>query len=181
VVDRTSEATETAAGHTGAGPAALVALDEFLGGRSMDDLRRALGLTPSGAVRLVDRLAADGCVERRPGANGRSLSLVLTARGRRVARRVQAARREALEGVLSELTGPDRAALTRVTEKLLRTVTASRLGARRQGVDPSGGWLCRLCDFDACGRDRGICPAQGEARAQQGAAEDERRGIGARP
>ena len=29
--------------------------------------------------------------------------------------------------------------------------------------DPVGGWLCRLCDFEACGRDRGLCPAAGAA------------------
>ena len=99
MADRMREATESAASHGAAGPAALTALDEFLGGRSMDDLRRVLGLTHSGAVRLVDRLAADGCVERRAGADGRSVALVLTAKGRRVARRVRAARAEALESV----------------------------------------------------------------------------------
>ena len=59
----------------------------------MDDLRNVLGLTPSGAVRLVDRLAADGYVERRAGADGRSLALRLTPAGSRVARRVLSAAR----------------------------------------------------------------------------------------
>ncbi len=175
VVDSVREATETAAGHTAAGPAALVALDEFLGGRSMDDLRRALGLTPSGAVRLIDRLTADGCVERRPGANGRSVALTLTPRGRRVARRVKAARAEALDAVLGDLTTPERVALGRVIDKLLRTLTASRLAARREAAGPVGGWLCRLCDFEACGREHGDCPAQSEASSWQGDGEDRRR------
>src|SRR6187200_2487250 len=85
VADAMRRATEDAAGHASAGPAAL---DQFLDGRSMEDLRRAMGLTGSGAVRLVDRLEADGYVRRRAGPDGRTLALVLTARGRRAAERV---------------------------------------------------------------------------------------------
>ena len=70
VADAMRRATEDAAGHTSAGPAALVALDQFLDGRTMEDLRRAMGLTGSGAVRLVDRLEADGYVRRRPAPTG---------------------------------------------------------------------------------------------------------------
>ncbi|MEJ7584078.1 MAG: MarR family transcriptional regulator, partial [Acidimicrobiales bacterium] len=151
LVDRMRDATEQAAGHGGGGPAALVSIQEFLSGGSMDDLHKALGLTPSGAVRLVDRLAADGYVERRSGANGRSLALALTPKGRRAAGRVRAARGGAIDGVLDTLSRPDREALVRITEKLVRAVTADRLALRRGGGDP-GGWLCRLCHFDACGR-----------------------------
>ena len=166
LADRVREATERVAGHGGGGPAALVALQEFLGGGSMDDLHNVLGLTPSGAVRLVDRLADDGYVERRAGANGRSVALVLTPRGRRAAGRIRAARREAIEGVLATLPRADREALARITERLLQAVTAERLARRRDGESPAGGWLCRLCDFDACGRERGACPAEQEARGQ---------------
>jgi hypothetical protein len=55
--------------------------------------------------------------------------------------------------------------LTNITEKLLGAITAQRLADRDQGHDPSGGWLCRLCDLDACGRDHGICPAAAAAAA----------------
>jgi MarR family transcriptional repressor of emrRAB len=78
--DEIRRATEIAANHTDAAPAALVALHEFLGGRSIDDLRNAVGLTPSGAVRLVDRLVSAGYVERRPGSDRRAVALVLTPR-----------------------------------------------------------------------------------------------------
>ena len=54
--DRIRDAEETAAGHGSAAPAALVALHEFLGGASIDRLRQVVGLTPSGAVRLIDKL-----------------------------------------------------------------------------------------------------------------------------
>src|SRR4051812_31662731 len=76
--DAIRQATEQAANHTAAAPAALVALYEFLDGHSVDDLCQVVGLTPSGAVRLVDRLAADGHVERHTGADRRSVSVVLT-------------------------------------------------------------------------------------------------------
>ena len=48
-------------------PAALNALEGYLGGEPIDTLRQVLGLTHSGAVRLVDRLVAEGLAERRPG------------------------------------------------------------------------------------------------------------------
>jgi MarR family transcriptional regulator, negative regulator of the multidrug operon emrRAB len=79
------------AGHGASGPAALVALDGEAGGGSIDALRRILGITHSGTVRLVDRLAGAGLVERRVGADARAVALHLTPQGRRLARRVLAA------------------------------------------------------------------------------------------
>src|ERR1017187_5471201 len=67
LTDRISEATERAAGRGGQAPAALVALHEFLDGGTIEHLRQALGLSHSAAVRLVDRLVADGHVVRRDG------------------------------------------------------------------------------------------------------------------
>jgi DNA-binding MarR family transcriptional regulator len=163
VGDRLRVATEDAARHTAAAPAALVALHGFLAGGSMDELRRVVGLTPSGAVRLVDRLEADDYVQRRPGANGRAVSLVLTANGHRAARRVLAARSAALDRVLGELSEAERRAFERIAGKLLRTLAVDRLADRAAGHPPPGGYLCRLCDLTACGRDRGACPVTGLA------------------
>jgi hypothetical protein len=118
-----------------------------------------VGLTPSGAVRLVDRLAAAGYVERRPGRDGRSVALVLTPSGRRAANKVVAARADAIGGALVELSDDERASLTRISEQLLSAVTTERLAIRESSQEPGGGWLCRLCDFVACGRDQGLCPA----------------------
>src|SRR5579859_6520807 len=162
--DRVRDATETEAGFRAAAPAALVALHEFLGHGTMDQLRRAVGLSPSGAVRLVDRLVQQGYVERLPGSDGRSVALVLTAQGRAAARRVRAARSEALKRVLVALPPADLNSLTSIAEKLLGAITRERLADRDQGHDPSGGWLCRLCDFDACGRQDGACPAAASAQ-----------------
>ena len=88
MADAIKDATEAAAGMTGAAPAALVALREFLGGRTTEDLAQAVGITHSGAVRLINRLVEAGLVERRPGPDGRSGSIVLTARGRALANRL---------------------------------------------------------------------------------------------
>jgi DNA-binding MarR family transcriptional regulator len=158
LTDAMRAATEDAAGLTGAGPAALVALQQFLGGRSTEDLAQATGLTHSGAVRLVDRLEAEGLVERRPGPDARSGAIVLTARGRATSRKVTAARAQAVAGALSELSGEQQRALQRIADALVGAITDQRLEARRRG-DPPAGWMCRLCDFVACGRLEDECPA----------------------
>jgi DNA-binding IclR family transcriptional regulator len=118
-----------------------------------------LGLTPSGAVRLLDRLQAAGYVTRRPGRDGRSVSVRLTASGRRAARRVSAARAEVLTNALSDLEPAERAHL----DELISRVLIGQMrgpGATR--------YMCRLCDMDACGRDEGRCPVANAARERWG-------------
>ena len=163
VADELAAVTGQAAGHSGAGPAAVVALSELLSGRSVDDLRRAVGLTHSGGVRVVDRLVADGLVERRRGADRRSVAIALTPRGRRLAGRVRDARRSALHDVLAVLDDGEQAQLKVILDKLIGAVVAHRLEARAGGVDPTDGWLCRLCDPVACERSEGRCPAANAA------------------
>jgi DNA-binding MarR family transcriptional regulator len=111
-----------------------------------------VGLTHSGAVRLVDRLAGAGLVERRAGADQRSTALWLTPAGRRAARRVLVQRAAVLEAALAELAPGERAALARAAERILPALAA--------GPD-AGARICRLCDTDACGRPAGHCPTQG--------------------
>ena len=149
----------SAGGQSQTAAAALSALAQFLGGCTIDRLRRALGLTSSGTVRLVDRLEADGLVRRGPGDDGRSTSLTLTAAGRRAARRITAARAAVLEDALGVLTAEDRRAFERLAADVLAGV------ARDKATHPDGsGWICRLCDLPACGRDEGTCPAATAAR-----------------
>ncbi len=76
----------------GAHEAALVSLSTWLAGSTVDGLARAVGLTHSGAVRLADRLEADGLLERRPGPDGRTRALHLTPAGLRTAGDLQAER-----------------------------------------------------------------------------------------
>ena len=156
IADRVQEAAARAGGHGASGPAALAALNGPAAGASIDVLRRIVGLTHSGAVRLVDRLAADGLVERRLGADQRSVALLLTPEGRRAARRVLAQREAAVEAALAGLPAGDRAALVRAAEQVLPHLLDRRDDEFR---------ICRLCDTDACGRPRGRCPVQAAAVA----------------
>jgi DNA-binding MarR family transcriptional regulator len=162
--DRIRDAEEEAAGHGSAAPAALVSLHEFLGGASIDQLRRVVGLTPSGAVRLVDKLSDSGLVKRGPRPDGRSRAVTLTRRGNDAARRILAARRAATDALLAELGTRERESLTPLLERLLQELTAARLGDRAHSKAPAGGWLCRLCDFSACGRNEGACPVANLSR-----------------
>src|SRR5262249_57478847 len=82
-----TEAMAAAGGRPESGAAALCALLHFLDRPSVDRLRQVLGLTSSGTVRLVDKLAETGYVGREPGTDGRSVSIVLTEQGRRAAQR----------------------------------------------------------------------------------------------
>jgi DNA-binding MarR family transcriptional regulator len=164
LADGIRDATEAAAGMTGAAPAALVALQQFLSGRSTEDLAQALGLTHSGAVRLIDRLADAGLAERRPGRDGRSGSIVLTPRGRALSGKVSAARATAVEAALERLDSNETRALTGLAETLIAGVTAHRLRGRTQRDEPAA-WMCRLCDLASCGRPEGRCPAANAAAA----------------
>jgi DNA-binding MarR family transcriptional regulator len=127
-------------------PAALVSIANHPG-QSVDDLRRALDLTHSGAVRLVDRLEADGLVRRQP--QGRSVSLELTARGRRRHARLETARLAAVEDALAPLTPDARARLEPILEVLLAAHASSQDDLRR---------ICRLCAYAACERPNCACP-----------------------
>ena len=147
---RVQEAGEAVTPHGASVPAALTALHGLTGGQSIDALRRVVGLTHSGAVRLVDRLAAAGLVERRVGADGRAVALQLTPEGRRAARRVLARREAAIETALAPLTPRERSELARLHERLLIGLTEGQQDRRR---------VCRLCDVEACGRD---CPTRSE-------------------
>jgi DNA-binding MarR family transcriptional regulator len=156
VTDRMYASLEAATGAGPSGAAALVALESWAAGSSVDDLRRILRLTHSGAVRLVDRLAEQGLVAReRAAGDRRTVTLLLTARGRRIARRAAAARDASLRAALAGLSVDEQAVLTKVLERLIFQAVPDRVGART---------FCRLCDADVCGHPSG-CPATAAADA----------------
>jgi DNA-binding MarR family transcriptional regulator len=155
VANRTADAVGDAAGQSETAAIALSALHQFLDDPPVDLLRRVLGLTPSGTVRLVDRLQDAGYVERRPGNDGRSVSLRLTASGRRAAKRVSGARAEVLQDALSVLDPGEREAFDEMVSRVLVGLIRGP-GAVR--------WMCRLCDMKACGREAGRCPVANAAR-----------------
>jgi DNA-binding MarR family transcriptional regulator len=165
VTDRSLEAiaekdelSETAA-------AALSALDQFLDRPSVERLGQVVGVTSSGAVRLVNRLESAGYVQREPGRDARVRQVRLTARGRRAARRVAGARAGVLEGALRDLSDEERelldGLLARALVRMMRAPGATK-------------WICRLCDTGACGRAAGNCPVANEALRRWGGADDRR-------
>lgn len=162
VADQTAHAVTAATGHSASTAAALSALHHFLDRPSLDQLRRVLGLTHSGAVRLVDRLAEAGLVAREAGADGRSRSIALTDAGRAAAEDITAARAAQLTGTLGGLSTADRRTLHELLGRVMATVV--------QGKD-GGAWICRLCDLEACGRSAGHCPTANAAAAKYGALE----------
>ncbi len=117
---------------------ALVHLAKYPG-ESIQGLRGPLALTHSGAVRLVDRLAAAGYVERHDGADARAVALRLTRKGREVAEAVLRRREEVLARALRGLSAREREALGGLVHRLLANEAAA--AAAR---------TCRLCDYAAC-------------------------------
>jgi DNA-binding MarR family transcriptional regulator len=149
LTDRSDDAMAATGHAAGSAAAALSSLHHFLDAPSIDLLRQVLGLTPSGAVRLVDRLEAAGQVRRAAGADGRTVALELTPRGRRAAAAVAGARGRVLADALGALSPQERAVLDGLVGRLL----VGRLRA-----PGSTRWICRLCDTTVCGRLAGDCP-----------------------
>jgi DNA-binding MarR family transcriptional regulator len=159
VTDRTGHLLADRAALTPTSAAALSALHQFLDGPTVEELSRVLGLTHSGAVRLVDRLAAAGLVARGRGGDGRSRALTLTSEGERVAAQLAADRAGALVEMLDGLGADDLATLRALLGRVLANVVGTKDG---------GAWTCRFCDLAACGRDAGHCPAATAAAARYG-------------
>ncbi|WP_327290417.1 MarR family winged helix-turn-helix transcriptional regulator [Streptomyces sp. NBC_01198] len=169
VADRMNSAVEAVASLGPSTPAALAALHEFLDGGTVTQLSSVLGLSHSGTVRLVDRLTAEGLVERGGADDGRAVSVVLTPRGRDAAARVLQAREQSLAGALAALSLDELESLATTLDRMLTTVTLARAEERsaRTNGRPQP-WLCRLCDFAACGRSEGDCPVNNAATTGDG-------------
>lgn len=157
LADETTLALESAAGVNGSAAQALLALAEFLGGAHVGRLADVLGLTHSGAVRLVTQLEAAGLAQRSAGSDRRRVEVSLTAHGRRRAAAARAARDAVLHQATRGLDETEAAALEQLLAKLTEARVAARIERRQAGG--SGAWWCRTCDFAACGRPDGHCPA----------------------
>jgi len=147
--DRMAAAVVDAADEPESGATTLSWLANFVEQPHVGLLHQMLGLTPSGAVRMIDRLEADGHLRRGPGADARSTTVRLTARGRRTATRVADARLAVLEDALSVLSDRERETLDRLAGKVLVGLKRDRSASR---------FMCRLCDTTACGHAAGECP-----------------------
>lgn len=138
-----------------AGPAAAaMALLTHEPGMPIERLRRALGLSHPGAVRLVDRLEREGVVIRGGSERDRrAVALNLTAKGTNALRAILLARQTTLTNALAGLTLAERKTFARLAEKMLR--------AALRGEDHAYA-MCRLCDEIACGD----CPVDAELKAR---------------
>jgi DNA-binding MarR family transcriptional regulator len=148
--DRFRSAVEASVGRAGAHAGALVHLDAYPG-ESIRGLAAVLGVSHPAAVKIVDRLAADGLLERRAGADHRTVALHLTAKGRRTAASVLARRAGELTDLLAALEPAEREALEPLLEKLVAGLAHDRPGAVA---------VCRLCDRAVCCGDARGCPMQ---------------------
>ncbi len=143
--DELRTAVERSSGHSGETPSAIVAIGHQPG-LSNDRLSQLLGLTHTGTVRLIDRLVADGLVERREAPHDRrGVALYLTPDGEALRGAILSAREAAMVPVLARLNKDERKTLARLLGKMLKTVSRDDTHKLR---------ICRLCDGPACGK----CP-----------------------
>lgn len=170
--DELRTAVEHQTGRSGESPAALVVLGHQPG-LSNEALSRLLGLTHTGSVRLIDRLVADGLVERRASkVDRRGVALFLTSAGEAARREVLAARETLMMSLTRRLAPDEQARLADLLAKLLQGVARDDTHKLR---------ICRLCDGPACGK----CPihvpvGMNDAEAETDAVRD-RRGAQRQP
>src|SRR3954447_9619327 len=148
LTDAVEGRTTDVVGRGASAPAALVALTHDPG-EPIDTLRHTLRLTHSGAVRLIDRLEADGLVRRRR-SGGRTVVVELTDEGRRRVDEIEAARLDAARAALAGVPEALREPLQQALSALLAAHTHDRADLRR---------ICRSCSFEVCDR----CPVAAAA------------------
>lgn len=153
VADRIKETARDILNHAGETPAALVVIGYGFG-PSNDQLRRVLGLSHPGSVRLVDRLVADNLVERRKASDKRAIALYLTAEGATLREELLAGRLAAIKSLLNPLADSEQEALAALLHKMLSSFDATDLERCT---------LCRLCDNRVCSN----CPIPANFRDQK--------------
>ena len=135
-----------------AGPtASALALLAHMPGLSIRMLSVGVGLSHAGTVRLVDRLATEGLIERRDhSSDGRTRSLYLTEAGKTVSDDVLNSRDRVIAEGLAVLTHEVR---------LLGEISGRVLRARLESLEHSYR-VCRLCCYEGCPN----CPVDAELR-----------------
>jgi DNA-binding MarR family transcriptional regulator len=113
---------------------------------NVDWLFRRLGITQSGAVRLVDRLVTLGLVRREKAPGRKEVALHVTASGEARLQQGLTARATAVQTLVESLSTAEQTQLAALVGKALAGGTR-----RRKEADIA----CRLCDWDAC---KPVCP-----------------------
>lgn len=153
VADRIEETARDILKHSGETPAALVVVGYGFG-PSNDQLRRILGLSHPGTVRLIDRLVADGLIERRQGQDKRAIALYLTKPGKALRKKLLKGRLAAIRPFLDPLSEEDQETFAELLHKMLSSMNPT---------DSERCTLCRLCDDSVCTD----CPIPADFRGER--------------
>ena len=140
VMDRIELGAREVVGRGGETPAALIVIG-YGQGMTNDKLRRILGLSHSGTVRLVDRPVSDHLVERRPGRDGREVALHLTAKGAAARKDLMVSRISTVASLLEVLSPGEANRLGTLIRELL---------ARQDTSEMDRFTICRMCDDKVC-------------------------------
>ncbi len=140
VADRIAATAHDILRHAGETPAALVVIGYGLG-PSNDQLRQILGLSHPGTVRLIDRLAADGLVERRQAADKRAVALFLTDKGETTREQLLRGRLAVIRPLLIPLSDAEQESFAALLHKILGSMDTT---------DAQRCTMCRLCDNRVC-------------------------------
>lgn len=132
-------------------PAAILRIGTY-SGNPIESLRRALQLSHSATVRLIDRLEAEGLVRRERDPKGgdgdhRKVALYLTHKGEHHLNSILSRRYGLLQPLLDTLSQREQTELASIMEKLIARLTSPDRAAH----------ICRLCDAETCLREG--CPA----------------------
>ncbi len=147
IQDRVERSWQTALDLSPMAVAALVQIDSEPGS-SIEQVAGRIGLTHSATVRIIDKLAERGLVEKdRARKDARAQSLKLTRSGKGTAQQLHAARNQVTDELLASLTPAQRQALQDAVATILH-----------QTVEPGreADVTCRVCDERRCTPD--ICP-----------------------
>ena len=119
----------------------------FWDGITNAELARALKLSHTATVRLVDKLEAQGFVRSSSGKDRRATHLHLTPAGRSAVLPALVARCVAVEGYLGVLSETEQQQLAGLLDKLMQPLATDGFAVSH---------FCRLCEFTACPGDQ--CP-----------------------
>jgi DNA-binding MarR family transcriptional regulator len=156
LADAVLRETENQAPEKGQAAAAITLL-RHEPGMPIEQMRRALGLSHSATVRLVDRLVADGLVMRQANASDRrAVALHLTDAGNTRCDAILSSRFKRIARALDVLTSVEKETYRLLTEKLLTNFV--------EDLDHAYS-VCRLCDLSSCPNCPVVCSLQAKNEA----------------
>lgn len=153
VNDRMQECIAAESGVGAQGPAALVLISQRPG-QSIRRLADRLRLSHSATVRLVETLSFQGLIERDNDDDRRVVRLSVSRKGKKLLDRLQHARLQRLEVLVSSLNASQRNHLMHAFESILANATETFTDAYAN---------CRLCDVPLC--EAVGCPVEAKAHS----------------